>query len=241
MDDTPAAPTIWPRFRSSGDAAITVELGEAVDRRTNAKVIRLHRRLHAEPPIGVRETVPAFRSLLVQFDPRVTGPAALQDALTTIIQDVSDQPLPSRRWTIPVCYAPELGLDLAEVAELAGMTAEQVVECHSSTLYYVYMLGFLPGHPYMGDTPAALHLPRRKDPRTRVPRGSLAIATSFTVIYPFDCPGGWNIIARTPVSLFDPAAAEPALLAPGDEVRFEPVTLAMFETLSAAGSGARRA
>ena len=239
MDDIRPSPTTWPRFRPSGDAAITVELGEDVDRRTNAKVIRLHRRLHVEPPAGVRETVPAFRSLLVQFDPRVTEPAALQEALTAIIQDVSDEPLPSRRWTIPACYAPEFGLDLAEVAELAGITADQVVECHSSTLYHVYMLGFLPGHPYLGDTPEALHLPRRKDPRTRVPRGSLAIATSFTVIYPFDCPGGWHIIARTPVRLFDPAAAEPALFAPGDEVRFEPVTLEMFEALSATGGGAQ--
>ena len=239
MTDTAALAPSWPRFLLSGEAALTVELGETVDRRISAKVLRLHRHLRAHPLHGMGETLPAFCSLMVRFDPRQTGPEALQEALAGIIGGMSDAPLPSRKWIVPVCYAPEMGLDIAEVAERCGLTADEVIARQSGATYYVYMLGFLPGHPYLGDLPEALRLPRRKEPRTRVPRGSLAIATSFAVIYPFDCPGGWNIIGRTPVSLFDAGRAEPALLAPGDEVRFEPVSPAQFEALAAAGGGAR--
>jgi inhibitor of KinA len=235
MDESAPSPVSWPHFLPSGDAALTVELGEAVDRRVSARVIRLHQHLRAQPLPGVLEALPAFRSLMVRFDPRRTDPGALEEALAAMIGDISDAPLPSRQWTLPVCYAPEFGFDLAEVADHCAMTPGQVIEQHASTVFYVYMLGFLPGHPYMGDLPESLHLPRRKEPRIRVPQGSLAIATSFTAIYPFDCPGGWNVIGRTPVRLFDAAASEPALLAPGDEVRFEPVPLETFEALAATG------
>jgi inhibitor of KinA len=238
MNGCASSPAPWPRFLPSGDAALSVELGDGVDRRVSAKVVRLHRHLRAQPLRGVAETLPTFRSLLVSFDPRETNPATLQDALTGIISDMSDEPLPSRLWTIPVCYDPEFGLDIQEVAALSGMTPDQVVECQSSAVYYVYMVGFLPGYAYLGDTPEPLRLPRRKNPRTRVPAGSLAIATSFASIYPFESPGGWHIIGRTPVSFFDAAAEEPALLAPGDEIRFEPVPLETYEALSKAG-GAR--
>jgi inhibitor of KinA len=239
MTETAAPTPSWPRFLLSGDAALTVELGETVDRRISAKVLRLHRHLRSHPLPGICETLPAFRSLLVRYDPRQTTPDVLQEALAGIVDGISGEPLPSRRWTLPVCYAPEMGLDIAEVAERCGMTADEVAAHQSGATYHVYMLGFLPGHPYLGDLPEPLRLPRRKEPRIRVPRGSLAIATSFAVIYPFDCPGGWNVIGRTPVSLFDAQAAEPALLAPGDEVRFEPVTPAEFEVLAASGGGAR--
>ncbi len=235
MDASIPSPQDWPRFLPSGDAALTVELGDGVDRRISTKVVRLHQHLRASPLRGVKETLPTFRSLLVAYDPRETDPVTLQEALCGIIRDLPDTALPSRRWRIPVCYAPELAPDLAEVARLCAMSVEAVVECQASALYYVYMLGFLPGFAYLGDLPKPLHLPRRKDPRTRVPAGSLAIATSLAAVYPFESPGGWHIIGRTPVRFFDPAAAEPSLLAPGDEVRFEPVTLAAFERLATAG------
>ena len=231
-------PAICPRFLPCGDAAISVELGDVVDRRISAKVVRLHRHLRARPLPGVVETLPAFRSLLVHFDPRQTDPAALQGMLTAIVAEMSDEPLSSRRWAIPVCYDPAFGLDIAEVANLTGMTPAQAVECQSSAIYYVYMLGFLPGYAYLGDTPEPLRLPRRKSPRTRVPAGSLAIATAFAAIYPFESPGGWHILGRTPVSFFDANAEEPALLAPGDEIRFEPIDLEAYEALDKAG-GAR--
>jgi inhibitor of KinA len=234
MSDPAPAQHSFPRFLLSGDAAITVELGGEVDRAVSAKVVRLHRQLRAHPPEGVLETLPTFRSLLVQYDPRRTDPAQLQEALTALIGGLADEPLPSRQWTLPVCYAPEVALDIAEVAGLCGMTQAQAVECHASAAYYVYMLGFLPGYAYMGEVPAPLRLPRRKEPRTRVPAGSLAIATAFVSIYPFESPGGWHIIGRSPLTFFDARAAEPAFLAPGDEVRLEPISLERFEALGAA-------
>ena len=236
MSETALPSSSWPRFLMSGDAAMTVELGETVDRRISAKVIRLHRHLRASPLPGVIETLPAFRSLLVQFDPRVIAPQALQERLAGIIADISDAPLPSRRWTLPICYAPEFALDMEAVASLTGMTPAQIIECQVSATYHVYMLGFLPGYAYMGDTPEPLRLPRRRDPRTRVPAGSLAMATSFVSIYPFENPGGWHILGRTPFGFFDAGAAEPAALAPGDEVRFEPVTLERFAAIAAEGA-----
>ena len=238
MTDAASSPP-WPRFLLCGDAALTVELGEAVDRRVSAKVVRLHRHLSSHPLPGVCETLPAFRSLLLRYDPRATSPEVLEEALAAIIAGMSDEPLPARRWTLPVCYAAEFGLDLAEVAEHCSLSPDEVIGAQAEATYYVYMLGFLPGHPYMGDLPASLHMPRRKEPRTRVPQGSLAIATSYAIIYPLDCPGGWNVIGRTPAPMFDASAAEPALLAPGDEVRFVPITLAEYEKLAASGGGAR--
>ncbi len=234
MNDS-TSKAVWPRFLPSGDSAITVELGDKVDRRISATVVRLHRHLAAWPLPGVTETLPTFRSLLVSFDPRQTDPVTLRDAISAIVGQMSDEPLPSRRWTIPVCYDLEFGLDIEEVAGLVGMTPAQVIECQASVVYYVYMLGFLPGYAYLGDTPEPLRLPRRANPRTRVPPGSLAIATAFASIYPFESPGGWHIIGRSPVSFFDTAAEAPALLAPGDEICFEPIGLDRYEALHRAG------
>lgn len=234
-DHAPFQPA-FPRFLPSGDAALSVELGDGVDRAVSAKVVRLHRHLRENPLEGVIETLPTFRSLLVQYDPRQTDPALLEGTLAALIGGMTGEPLPSRQWTIPVCYAPEVAPDIAEVALLAGMTQAQVVECHVSALYYVYMIGFLPGYAYMGDVPESLRLPRRKEPRTRVPAGSLAIATSFVSIYPFESPGGWHIIGRSPLGFFDAEADEPAILAPGDEVRLEPISLSKFEALSGVGA-----
>jgi len=222
----------WPRFLPCGDAALTVELGAGAGRRSSARVVRLHRALRETPLPGVTETFPAFRSLLVQYDPLQTSPAELRGALEGMLDAMSDAPLPSRRWLVPVCYEAEAGMDIAEVAALAGLTQAQVVECHSSESYYVYMVGFLPGYGYMGDVPEPLRLPRRHDPRIRVPKGSVAIATSFTAVYPLESPGGWHIIGRTPATLFDPHARDAVLLAPGDLVRFKPVSPGEFDALA---------
>jgi inhibitor of KinA len=120
------------------------------------------------------------------------------------------------------------------VARLTGLSAGEVVALHSGTLYHVYMLGFLPGFPYMGDLPPRLALPRRADPRIRVPAGSIAIATTLTAIYPYESPGGWHLIGATPVRLFDPERAQPALFAPGDQVQCEPVEPAAFASIKQA-------
>ena len=214
----------WPRFLPCGDAALTVELGPDVDRHVNARALSLHRALADAPPPGVIETFPAFHSVLVQYDPLQTSPSELRAALETVVGAIGDVPLSSRRWLLPVCYEGEAAMDLAGAAAMAGLTPGQLIERHSSETYYVYMLGFLPGFGYMGDLPACLRLPRRTDPRTHVPKGAVAIAARFTAVYPLESPGGWHIIGRTPAVLFDPHAQNAVLLAPGDLVRFKPIS-----------------
>jgi KipI family sensor histidine kinase inhibitor len=227
----------WPRFLPCGDAALTVELGESADRATNIRVVRLFRALTACPPEGVVETVPAFRSLLVQFDPLRTSPADLQRTIEALFAASDDTTLPSRQWQIPVCYYPELAVDMTTVAAATGLTPSEIVEIHASTIYYVYMVGFLPGFGYLGDLPTPLHMPRRADPRINVPCGGVAIATRFTAIYPLESPGGWHVIGQTPAPMIDIVRGNVARLAPGDTVQFQPVSLDAFTMLASQSMG----
>jgi KipI family sensor histidine kinase inhibitor len=134
-------------------------------------------------------------------------------------------------WRVPVCYENSFAPDLGEVANRTGLAPSEVVARHSGPSYHVYMLGFLPGFPYLGDLPRELALPRRANPRLRVPAGSVSIATTLTAIYPYESPGGWHLIGATPVRLFDPARSRPALLEPGDEVQFQPIDPASFASI----------
>ncbi|MGH6814385.1 MAG: 5-oxoprolinase subunit PxpB, partial [Hyphomicrobiaceae bacterium] len=155
----------------------------------------------------------------------------LKDKLAPLTVDLEAAEVPGRHWRLPVCYDPVFAPDLAEVAGRTGLTSAQVVERHSAVTYHVYMIGFLPGYPYMGDLPAELVLPRRETPRTRVPPGSVSIATTLTSVYVLDSPGGWHLIGRTPVALWDINRTPPAVLAAGDKVVFRPVSLGEYDTL----------
>ncbi len=141
---------------------------------------------------------------------------------------------PGRRWRLPACYEGDAAPDLAATARAIGASEDEVIALHSGTEVHVYMLGFLPGFPFMGDLPDRLRLPRRSEPRVRVPAGSVAIANGLTVVYPWASPGGWHLLARCPVPLFDARRDAPALLAPADRVRFEPVDGAEYRRLEAA-------
>ena len=225
------------RFLSVGDRALAVEFGDQIDRGLSRAVLRLDRAIRAEPPAGVVETVPSFRSLLVHYDPLTVSRAELEPAIARLLdRDPGDQAA-GRLWRVPVCYESEFAPDLAEVARLTGLAAADIPALHGSVLYHVYMLGFLPGFPYLGDLPEPLHLPRRADPRLRVPAGSIAIATALTAIYPYESPGGWHLIGATPLRFFDPARTPPALLAPGDAVRFEPIAAEAFAAIGSALAG----
>jgi inhibitor of KinA len=226
------------RFLSVGDRAFAVEFGDRIDRALSGAVLRLDTVIRAEQPRGVVETVPTFRSLLVHYNPLTTSRAELEGTIERLLDRDEDAPRAGRRWRIPVCYEGEFAPDLAEVARLTGLSPEEIVRLHSGAPYHVYMLGFLPGFPYLGDLPAALALPRRADPRVRVPAGSISIATSLTAIYPYESPGGWHLIGATPIRFFDAARAPPALLAAGDTVLFEPIDPASFAAISRTiGSG----
>ena len=141
--------------------------------------------------------------------------------------------MPARSWRIPACYDPSLSPDLAEVATRTGLTPQQVAERHSAVTYHVYMVGFLPGYPYMGDLPPELALPRRENPRTKVPPGSIAIATTLTAVYTLESPGGWHLIGRTPAPLWDLRRDRPVVLQAGDKVVFRSIPLEEYDALLA--------
>ena len=223
-----------PRLLPQGDAALVVEFGDRIDPAINARVMALAAALRDRPIPGVTETVPTFRSLLVHYDPLRLDYADLTAQVAAMAETLADF-IPRRRHvTIPACYEGDLAPDLADVAARTGLLPDEVVRLHSGTVYQVFMLGFVPGFPYMGVLPEQLRLPRLATPRLAVPARSLAIAADMTAIYPLVSPGGWRLIGAVPVELFDIAAEEPALLRPGDEVRFRPVDRASFDALRAA-------
>jgi KipI family sensor histidine kinase inhibitor len=219
------------RFLSAGDRALIVEFGDRIDRELSSAVLRLAASIGAAAIPGIVETVPTFRSLLVHYDPVLTTRAAIERSIALLLDRAPEPRRNARLWHIPFCAEGDFAPDLAEVARLVGLTPEDVVARHSAVRYHVYMLGFLPGFPYLGDLPAELALPRRADPRLRAPAGSIAIATSLTAIYPFESPGGWHLIGTTPIRLFDLARPRPALLAAGDAVEFEPINGAAFAAI----------
>lgn len=218
------------RFVSAGDRALVVEFGDRVDRALSEAVLRLAASIRSAGLGGVVETVPTFRSLMVHYDPLVTSRAELEAGITNLLDRDLGNRAAGTLWRIPVCYDGEFAPDLANVAQLTGLGLREVVARHSATRYHVYMLGFLPGFPYLGDLAAELTLPRRADPRLRVAAGSVAIATNLTAIYPCESPGGWHLIGTTPIRLFDFKRARPAMLTPGDTVIFEPIDAAAFAT-----------
>src|SRR5438132_11147224 len=219
------------RFLSAGDRALVIEFGECIDRALSDEVLRLDARLRSKALAGVVETVPTFRSLMVHYDPLVTTRAALERLIVSLLDRGPGMRRAATLWHVPVCYDGEFAPDLPEVARLTGLSAGEVATLHSGSRYHVYMLGFLPGFPYMGDLPARLALPRRADPRVRLPAGSISIATTLTAIYPYESPGGWHLIGTTPIRLFDCERAPPALFAPGDKVRFEPIDATAFASI----------
>jgi len=178
--------------------------------------------------------VPTYRAVLVHYSPLETSSADLVAQVMSLADSRDAEPAPARLWRIPACYDPTLAPDLDDVAARTGLSTSEVVALHTGARYHVYMLGFLPGYPYMGDLCPALRLPRREDPRVKVPPGSVAIATEMTAVYTYRSPGGWHLIGRTPVPLFDVAARPPAVLQPGDQVTFEAVSRAEHDRLAAA-------
>lgn len=209
-------------IRPASDRALLVSFGDAITIEAHREVRRLLAALEHRPA-GILNLHPAFASVLVDFDPR----RRTHDEVSVLVRERMAAGAPTagddpRLIEIPVCYGGEFGPDLASVAEHAGLTAEQVVELHASSSYLVYFLGFSPGFPHLGGLPGKLATPRLPAPRKRVPAGSVAIGGSQTGVYPMESPGGWRIIGRTPLRLFDPDASPPALLRAGDTVRFIP-------------------
>lgn len=231
------------RFLDCGDTAFSVEFGSTIAPEINARVMALHgaiaaRRAAGRPGsalAGVVETVPSMRALLVIYDPTATTRAALQPEIEALLTGGQAAAVKSRRLTLPCCYDDaEFALDLADVAQRTGVSPEEVIRLHLASEFRVYVVGFMPGLPYLVGLAKELYLPRRASPRVRVPAQSVAIATEMTVVYPFESPGGWHLIGRTPVSMFDARrGAEATTLAPGDTVRFRRISRAEYDSLAA--------
>jgi KipI family sensor histidine kinase inhibitor len=228
------------RLLAAGDAALSVEFGDGVDRAVSALVLALARRFAEAKIPGVVECVPTFRSLMIYYDPLVLPHAALAARIAKLTQNLRAGETAGRSWRLPVCYDASVAPDLADVAACTNLTPAQVIELHSAAAYHVYMLGFLPGQPYLGDVAGALALPRRQSPRMKIPAGSVAIAMRMTCIFPAETPCGWHLIGRCPVPLWDlKGGAAAPLLRPGDTVGFAPVSLREYDDLrarAAAGS-----
>jgi KipI family sensor histidine kinase inhibitor len=201
-------------IRSFGEAALLVEV------ESPGRAQALASSLRTDPPAGVLEAVPGMESVLVDLDPLGPEPISVIPALVERLAAVGAEMAVGREHSIPVVYD---GPDLAEVASMTGMTPAEVIAAHSDTELRVLFCGFAPGFAYLGDLPPALRVDRLATPRTRTPAGSVAIAGPMSGIYPADLPGGWRVIGHTDVTLFDPRRDPPALLLPGDRVRFKPI------------------
>jgi KipI family sensor histidine kinase inhibitor len=208
-----------PRIREAGDSALLLQLDEAIDASVNARAIAIASAVRRAALSGVRDVVSTYRSVAVYFDPLAVDVETVRETL----KRSADAPVAGssgKTVVIPVQYGGEMGPDLRDVASFAHMSPDEVVTRHAGTDYRVFMLGFLPGFAYLGSVDEAMAMPRHATPRLRVPAGSVGIAGHQTGIYPRESPGGWRIIGRTAVTLFDSHRSPSALLAPGDKVRF---------------------
>jgi inhibitor of KinA len=213
-----------PRYLVAGDSALVVEFGDAIDPAINRRVRELLLSIDRAGIDGICDLVPSYRSLLVLYDPLRTTFEDLRGRLGDLQVHAADRPVPPPRVVeIPTAYGGVSGPDLPFVARHNGLTEHEVVAIHAATDYLVYMMGFSPGFTYLGGMSERIAAPRLETPRTAIPAGSVGIAQQQTGIYPVESPGGWRLIGRTPVSLFDPSRTPPVIVDAGDYIRFVPV------------------
>lgn len=221
------------QIKAVGDCGVLVELGNSISEAVNRKVMELNRKINEFQMEGIIETVPAFCSVLVFYDPLKTDYDIMSKVLFELSKSLEEkQETGGKLVEIPVCYGGSYGPDLAFVAEHGKLTEEEVIQIHCSRDYRIYMLGFLPGFPYLGGLDERIYTPRLKTPRTRIMAGSVGIGGEQTGIYPMDSPGGWQLIGRTPYRLFKPEQMERPLYEAGDSIRFVPICSEEFEEIS---------
>ncbi len=218
------------RYLPLGDSALVIEFGNAISFDINQKVDSMLRAILKATIQGIEEFVPTYRSLLVRYDPSRIS----YERLVFLARDLeksmekSTKDTRGKETTIPVVYGGEYGPDLSYVARFHGLTEKQVVQHHVETKYRVYMIGFVAGFPYLGEVSDGIATPRLDTPRIKVPAGSVGIAEKQTGIYPCEAPGGWRIIGRTPLKLFNPYKQPPTLLGHGDIVKFKQISEEQF-------------
>ena len=224
-----------PRFLPGGDKAIFVEFGDVIDPQVNRRVRHLMLATQKTGIPGVIEMVPTYRSLLVYFEPLQIRAQKLQETLCSLARQLMESELPKPKLVeIPTVYGGEYGPDLQFVASYNNLSVSEVVQIHTATPYLIYMIGFMAGFPYLGGMSPRIAAPRLETPRMKIPAGSVGIAGSQTGIYPAESPGGWRLIGRTPLQLFDPSQEPPALFQAGDYLIFVSITPEEFSNIKEA-------
>ncbi len=219
------------RFLPCGDQAVTVEWGNTIDEHINRQVHAFARKVEALSHPAITEVVPTYRSATVHYRPEVLSYEELKHLLAPLAQGSAEEAEELPVVEIPVCYGGEYGPDLLEVAQHCSLTPEEVIARHTAPTYRIYMLGFTPGFPYLGGMDPSIAAPRRKEPRIHIPAGSVGIAGEQTGVYPIVSPGGWQLIGRTPLRLFDPQKEQPILLSAGAGIRFVPIDEEAFRKM----------
>ena len=220
------------RILTVGDCAVSVEFGQEISLEINHKVMALKMVLEREPIRGIVELIPTYCSLLIQYDPMDLRYGQLRDRLESLVTQLDEVEMPPKQVVeIPVAYGGEYGPDLGEVARAHNISEEEVIKLHSEPEYPIYMLGFVAGFPYLGGMNKAIATPRKKSPRLKIEAGSVGIAGEQTGIYSVESPGGWQIIGRTPLKLYDVNRNEPVLLKAGQYIKFKPITKEEFRAM----------
>ena len=225
-----------PRILPSGDAALTVEFGSTIDSEVNRRVLSLDRAVARETISGVLETVPTYRSLLVHCDPVTVGFDTISEKLLALARLPVDAAGATRRWRIPVVYGGDFGIDLDDVARAHQITTDEVIARHTKNDYLVAMIGFTPGFAYLSGLDPSIATPRRENPRTETPAGTISIGGAQACVQCLAAPSGWHLLGRTPVRTFQPKRDPVFLLEPGDQINFYAIAANEFDALDRAAS-----
>jgi inhibitor of KinA len=228
-----STPSDEPRLLDAGEAALVVEFGATVDPAISDRVLALDDALGADPPEGLRERVPTYRSLMLHYDPLVLDRAALAARVRGLLAETAARAATPTLWTLPCCYDAPHGEDLAQVAERTGLSPDAVVSAHAGTTYRVYMYGFAPGFAYLGGLSKALAVPRRASPRPPHPENAVVIGGGLAAVATVPMPTGWYVIGATPARLYAPERDPSFFVGAGDQIRFEAVDAATFDALAA--------
>ena len=219
------------KLNNIGDNGVVCDFGNEVNQLINNNVIKLFQFVRKEMSLGhiqgILDSTPSYNKLIINFDPKITNAKNIFDFLNSIDFSKLNLLLKKKEWIIPICY--DFELDLKDISKKIKIDKDEIIKIHSHTIFYIYMLGFIPGHPFMGDLDSKLYLNRLETPRVKVPAGSVGIIEKFCNIYPYESPGGWNIIGRTPIKLFNNKDEnQPCLLSPGDTVKFKSISKKEF-------------